>query len=205
MHSIFSADAEPNKACGTCGETQPSTAFNKDSRAHDGRNYYCRDCLRAKRQINWALESLGGCRKKDKQRWGQNAGDFGEQIPLKRIHDLLVMQQKRCMYCNVVMLYGLGIDRRTHPRAVTIERADNDVPHTTENCVLACQSCNQKRGASYTYEGFMEHHANIKLNLVKKCQNECGRILPITSFHKKNQRHHSACKSCRRHQTAKPY
>jgi 5-methylcytosine-specific restriction endonuclease McrA len=112
------------------------------------------------------------------------------------------MKQEQCVYCVVLMVYRLGTDRRTHPRAVTIERADNDVPHVITNCVLACQACNSKRGASYTYDEFLEYHADIKLNLVKKCQDECQQIPPITSFHKKEKRHHSACKACRRSRPA---
>jgi hypothetical protein len=202
---IIPSEAAPTKTCRKCLATCELAEFARHPKSKDGLQYYCRPCIRGQGQVSWQRGSVRGRRTADKRRWKEEVDDFGEQITVERINDLLVMQQGRCMYCSTVMLYGLGIDRNTHPRGVTVERVDNDVPHTIGNCVLACQSCNTKRRASYTYEEFMEHHANIKLNLVKKCQNECGRILPITSFHKKIQRHHSACKSCRRHQTAKPY
>jgi 5-methylcytosine-specific restriction endonuclease McrA len=206
MDNFIIDAAATTKTCTACFEHRPREAFCQHIKSADGLDYHCRDCQRAERQINWAQQSLGACRRKDKQRWGEAASDYGEQIDLQRIEDLLEMQNQKCMYCSTVMLYGLGIDRRTHPRAVTVERVDNDVPHTMENCVLACQSCNTKRSASYIYEEFMEHHADIKLNLVKKCQNECQQILPVTSFRKHGGRsHRSACKSCYRRQKAAPY
>ena len=212
MNNFIIDAAATTKTCTACFEHLPREAFCKYAQAADGLSHRCRDCQRAERQINWAQVSLGACRRKDKSRWGEAASDYGEQIDRQRIKNLLVMQESRRMYCSAVMIHGLGIDRKTHPRAVTVERVNNDVPHTMENCVLACQSCNQKRRASYTYEEFMEHHADIKLNLVKKCQDECGEIKPTSAFHKRNQRggYYFACKTCRKvpsaaRRAARPY
>jgi hypothetical protein len=205
------SEPAPTKTCSKCLETHELAKFGRDSNQRDGLYVHCRSCLRAHDQLRWQSRIVRANRQTDQRRWGQEVADFGEPLTVERIDDLLVMQQGRCVYCTALMVYGLGIDRRTHPRAVTIERVDNDVPHVITNCVLACHACNSKRMASYTYEEFMEHHADIKLNLVKKCQHECQQMLPITSFGKLGKGYGPSCKSCRnqrdrqRHRAAKPY
>jgi hypothetical protein len=213
MSNITTSATEPapTKTCSKCLETHELAKFGRDSNRKDGLYVHCRSCHRARDQVKWQNRIVSTSRQTDKRRWGQEVGDFGEPITVERIADLLVVQQGRCVYCSAAMVYGLGIDRRTHPRAVTIERTDNDVPHVITNCVLACHSCNSRRMASYTYEEFMEHHVDIRLNLLKKCQGECLLMLPIASFPKSGKRYDSSCKSCRnqrrrqQRRAAKPY
>jgi hypothetical protein len=150
--SIAAAEQEtPTKTCNECLVTHELAQFCCNAKSEDGLNYKCRACCRAYDQVKWQQTSVNCSRGKDKRRWKETVGDFGESITIERIDDLLVMQQGGCMYCSAMMVYGLGIDRSTHPRAATIERVDNDVPHVITNCVLACHACNSKRVASYTY------------------------------------------------------
>jgi hypothetical protein len=211
MSKTSATEPAPTKTCTKCLVTRELEQFAREAKSKDGRKWRCRPCDCANRQVKWQSGIVVSCRQTDQLRWGQEITDFGEPVTVERINDLLVMQQGGCMYCSAVMVYGLGIDRRTHPRAATIERVDNDVPHVITNCVLACHACNSKRMASYTYEEFMEHHADIRLNLVKKCQHECRQMLPITSFGKLGKGYSPSCKSCRnqrdrqQRRAAKPY
>ncbi len=48
-----------------------------------------------------------------------------------------------CHYqaCMAEMEYGEGVDRRSDPDALTLERLDNKIGHTDANTVLACRNC----------------------------------------------------------------
>jgi hypothetical protein len=60
--------------------------------------------------------------------------------------DLLEMQNKqqnKCYYCQIQMEW---LERRKNKKGLTLERANNSLPHYTSNCLgLCCKSCNSKR------------------------------------------------------------
>ena len=52
-------------------------------------------------------------------------------------------QQNKCYYCQVQMEW---MERRSNKKGLTLERANNNVPHYITNCLgLACKSCNSKK------------------------------------------------------------
>lgn len=51
-------------------------------------------------------------------------------------------QQNLCHYCLTNLNW---IERRSCKHGLTLERLNNRLPHYTDNCVLACKSCNSKR------------------------------------------------------------
>jgi len=56
-------------------------------------------------------------------------------------------QQNKCYYCLTEMEW---LERRSNKKGLTVERADNRLPHYISNCLgLACKSCNSKQ---YTHE-----------------------------------------------------
>jgi hypothetical protein len=145
--------AEETKTCTTCHETQDIEEFHRNSQFPDGHTYRCRTCTRAYCQRRWRNNIICSSRAADRRRWSADAiANYGAYLTIERVDELLVMQQGQCFYCGVPLMYGTGIDRSTHRAGVTIERADNAVPHVIENCVLACSSCNtapaQVRGVS---------------------------------------------------------
>jgi hypothetical protein len=191
--------AEETKTCTTCHETRDIEEFHRNSQFPDGHTYRCRTCTRAYCQRRWRNNIICSSRAADRRRWSADAiANYGAYLTIERVDELLVMQQGQCFYCGVPLMYGTGIDRSTHRAGVTIERADNAVPHVIENCVLACSSCNTARSADYTFNEFMEHHVNIKLTLIKRCNGECGEIKPTADFHHQGAgRFQPKCRVCR--------
>lgn len=58
----------------------------------------------------------------------------------------LEMIKQPCFYCEEEKPFNeMGVDR-----------IDNDLPHTIDNCVPCCTECNIKRGNRYTHEEFKE-------------------------------------------------
>ena len=52
-------------------------------------------------------------------------------------------QQNLCYYCRVQLEW---LERRSNKKGLTVERADNRLPHYISNCVgLVCKSCNSKK------------------------------------------------------------
>jgi len=67
------------------------------------------------------------------------------------------IQQNKCYYCQEQMSW---LERRSNKRGLTVERADNSLPHYISNCkALACKSCNSKR---FSYEkGLLKRYFSI--------------------------------------------
>jgi hypothetical protein len=191
--------AEETKSCTTCHETQDIEEFCRSSQSPDGRTYCCRTCMRVYRQRRWRSNIIFNSRAADARRWSaDDIANYGAYLTIERIDELLVMQQGRCFYCTTKMVYGAGIDRRAHRSGASIERVDNCVPHVISNCVLACSSCNTARSADYTFNEFLQHHVNIKLKLIKRCNGECGEIKPTADFHHQGAgRFQPKCRVCR--------
>ena len=101
-------------------------------------------------QTNWSNRMVRNSRHADKR--AGRAESSLEYITPGRILDMLTMQNGLCYYCDVVMTYGLGVDRRQTREAVTIERIANDIGHVVENVVLACCNCNALRSSSRTFD-----------------------------------------------------
>jgi hypothetical protein len=121
-----------------------------------------------------------------------------EYITTTRIDQMMIMQDGKCYYCEVMMLYGHGIERVRTKTAVTIEREDNDNPHTINNCVLACSNCNMIRGHNFTFDE-MSIYGRIK-GSHKRCS-MCKETLIRSEFYKSSTKYDgikTRCKPCKR-------
>lgn len=98
-------------------------------------------------------------------------------ITYKWIIDTLMKQGNRCKYCNKKMKVEKFKTREK--RAFTVERMDNTKPHTQNNCVCACLSCNLKRGKR-TYDQFMNYmKQNTSMSLCSQGKaSEIGKLIP---------------------------
>lgn len=62
-------------------------------------------------------------------------------ITAKRLKTLRALQMNRCYYCSIEM----QIENRKKANGLTTERLNNSIPHTENNVVLCCSSCNCRK------------------------------------------------------------
>ena len=152
------------------------------------------------KQLNWPRVMVNSSRANDK-RAGRSTSSL-DYITSTRIGELMVMQNCKCFYCEVVMVYGNGVDRKRTKTAVTIERVDNDIEHVIANCVLACQNCNMIRGDEFSFNE-MSVYGRIK-GSHKRCS-MCKETMIRSNFHKsatKEDGIETRCKLCRNKRNA---
>ena len=64
-------------------------------------------------------------------------------------------QNNRCHYCHIQLnTVGQAEEGKRDHQKCTIERIDNTLGHSKENCVLACFRCNNQRSNRYTSDVF---------------------------------------------------
>jgi hypothetical protein len=66
-----------------------------------------------------------------------------EFITLDETIEKLVCSQMRCKYCNIQIKLFYKIQREDSQW--TLDRIDNDRPHTKDNVIISCLKCNLKR------------------------------------------------------------
>jgi hypothetical protein len=134
--------------------------------------------------------------KRDRAHWHVDCGDYLKAADLS---DMLEEQDGQCIYCDVKLEYGEGVNRVRTPTGLTVERLLNEYPHYRSNCVLACRWCNNTRSATYTWQEFEENQENIKAFRIKKCPT-CKTMKPREEYHANRARAggmHGTCKICR--------
>ena len=60
---------------------------------------------------------------------------------------------KECHYCGTPILWKTVADQKTN--RLNLDRKDNDLGYSLDNCVVCCYSCNVTKGDRFTYEEFM--------------------------------------------------
>ena len=150
------------KTCSVCGVVRDTSEFR------NGRNQ-CKICLvkynREYGRNNWQAIMVDNSRWADKLA-GRTATDL-PYITTEKIDQMWTMLKGKCFYCDITM--KTGVNRATTPDAVTLERVNNDLPHYSDNCVLACSGCNITRGNSYTFKEFSVNWKEIETGLIRKC------------------------------------
>jgi len=71
--------------------------------------------------------------------------------------DILKLLHKmgtRCYYCGRMLIYKSHIKFKNS--LLTLDRIDNTLSHTINNCLIACYLCNTMRGNAFTSEHFKE-------------------------------------------------
>ena len=97
---------------------------------------------------------------------------FNEEsyITADRIVSIMKAQDGCCyFYCGCDMLYSGGVNRKTNDDAVTLERVDNNIAHTIDNCILACRACNTKRGHGASFDVMREFAYELKTKTYSYC------------------------------------
>jgi len=122
---------------------------------------------------------------------------LSEYITEESVTAQLEKQNGFCCYCHDPMLYGEGVSRKQE-RGLTIQRINNELPHTRVNTVLVCFGCNSM-AVSVPHEVCIAHGKELRKQSVRYCQYEghCGnRLLPSTEFKKYPKQFESYCDPC---------
>jgi hypothetical protein len=71
----------------------------------------------------------------------KNRYDETNHITLEFLQEQHIKQQNKCGYCQIDMEFTF--DQNKNPNKITIERINNDIGHTIDNCIFACFKCNR--------------------------------------------------------------
>lgn len=128
--------------CSKCGIYKNTKEFKIDSRSKRGFTSLCKSCYNKQPRkahkytwINTDKERYKTCKGGARKRSYEFLLSFEEFIDITR---------KPCFYCGAFNGYS-GIDR-----------FNNSVGYTLENCVPSCTNCNVSKGTK-TYNEFIEH------------------------------------------------
>ena len=108
-------------------ENQPNAPFLKSLISRKLKSYADQD---AKKQFHNENEN-------------ENESEHGKTITVPDTIQLLVSSQMTCYYCQETTLFFYETVRE--PRQWTLERLNNEYPHTKDNVVIACLQCNLRR------------------------------------------------------------
>ena len=160
------------RSCGYCGETKSNYDFYRN-------HCRCKDCCRTYKQQRWASVIVYNSRSHDAI-LGREHDDSDDFVTADAVKHMLMEQDAKCISCKCRLLFGIGVNRQITPDAVTIERINNELPHTKSNCVLSCRRCNAIRQDRVPYDVMLEHGAALKAGRERFCSG-CKRCFPSTS------------------------
>jgi len=64
-----------------------------------------------------------------------------DHITYEFLQEQYTKQDNKCGYCQVIMEHTF--EKTSNPNQISIERIDNTIGHTIENCIFACCKCNR--------------------------------------------------------------
>jgi len=144
------------KICSCCKIEKSLTDFSVDNSKKDGLNIYCRDCTGIKyKEIK--KKNPERIKEKDKRNYQTINGKYiGYKKDAKKRgiyfnltkNEFESLWQKPCHYCDSP-INTIGIDRK-----------DNNIGYTPDNCLSCCRTCNLGKNNS-TYEEYVEHCKRI--------------------------------------------
>lgn len=83
--------------------------------------------------------------------------DIANNINLNETIELLVASKLKCCYCKKTM--KIFYDNVRDEKQWTLDRVDNKLPHSKENVVVSCLSCNLKKRT--------RDHNKFKMSFIK--------------------------------------
>jgi hypothetical protein len=136
----------------------------------------------------------------DMKRWSINdLASFGEYINVDKTEEMLVMQQGECFYeCDSGPLILNADNRKIELNAISIERVDNDLPHTSENCVLVHIECNRIRNNKFTFDDMMYYAKHMRVKTHSYCR-KCDKLLSASEFYRNKSQRDGLSVYCKSH------
>ena len=118
-----------------------------------------------------------------------------DYITIPAIEQLVIKQDDKCLYCTGP--FDHEAPNRQWPDAPTLERLDEALAHTSDNCILACYYCNCARSGK-TVSEMKEYAMCMKLGWIKYC-NGCKVFFEDTdnAFGKNRHTHDGLLDICR--------
>ena len=86
-------------------------------------------------KMRWAHRMVMHSKTADRKAHRTSTDDYVTPGHLERLRKV---QKNSCTYCKVPM----QTENRRAPDGLTIQRLDNSLPHSKNNCILACWKCN---------------------------------------------------------------
>lgn len=134
------------------------------------REYYNKNkvAINAKRKVlakkSWWVPIISASKFNDKK-----YNRYTDEVKLNFIDkefllEQYALQENKCIYCDNVMSKREGARQKSR---LSIERIDNCIGHTKDNCVFSCWGCNLSRKDRYTHEEQKERtkeHKEFVLN-----------------------------------------
>lgn len=153
------------RMCKKCGVVKPIDYFSANKQCRYGREHRCKECAAKAHKAyvkNHKRELTEyGKRRYQKQR-ARRVAEMWENRELYKMKGYISSDKKKgldsdidlewcvnemnkpCVYCGHVDKGCNGLDR-----------IDNSVGHTKDNCVSCCSLCNMTRGDRWSHEDFM--------------------------------------------------
>jgi len=130
--------------------------------------------------------------------------EAGTFITIPAIERLIIEQEDKCLYCTGP--FDHKAPNRHWPDAPTLERLDESLAHTIDNCVLACHYCNVSRKGK-TVEEMKEYAMCMKLGWIQYCPTCKTYYEDLDNAFAKNRSKldglQGACRSCHNHAKAR--
>ena len=145
---VYDGDFGPVKVCGACHTLKSlDIEFHRHRGRPDGFMHVCKVCDNARRtrsiQRNWPRTICNRSLTSDLKSGRVVVGEFIDEA---WCIEQLRLQADRCARpdCQMLtrqLLYGEGIDRRSNPAGLTIQRDDNSLAHIKSNCCYYHKKC----------------------------------------------------------------
>ena len=109
--------------------------------------------------IKQVQKKINSYANQDKMMKRYNKDDF---ISLNDVFEKIKLCENKCYYCTDNLLIHYQYSRE--PKQWTLERKNNNIQHSKDNCVISCLECNLKRRNS-SYDAFQY---TKQMKIVKK-------------------------------------
>ncbi len=150
--------------CKDCNKIKPISEFGIDHNRKDGRNFYCKECIR-KRRVDYKKRCPDKCRETHrKYALKFSITPRGRWVGLKTKNNHKVdftsdefvnwfnSQKLVCHYCGRVLTQG----GKRKASSLSIDRKNNAIHYTLENIVLSCTSCNAIKSDMFNEKEMLE-------------------------------------------------
>ena len=110
-------------------------------KTHTGRFNCCSNCLAASRRWKRTHYLQNLCIKHRIRDIQRNRYDESNHIDIESLQQKQIDQKGKCYHCCILV----DVDNPCTDRGRWLQRLDNSVGHTNQNCVWSCRACNVRK------------------------------------------------------------